>query len=425
MHNYRQLMINFNTFTLKNGLQVIVHRDASTPMAVLNILYKVGSRNETPEKTGFAHLFEHLMFEGSVNIPHYDTELQKVGGDNNAFTSPDVTNYYLSVPAVNIETGFWLESDRMLKLAFSEEKLKVQKNVVIEEFKQRYLNQPYGDVWHQLRPLAYKSHPYQWPTIGKQISHIEEATLNEVENFFNKWYNPANAILVVSGNVTTEQVKDLSEKWFAGISSHHVTPIECPAEPTQTQPRSLTTTGNVPQNAIYMAWHGVKRLSPQYHALDLVTDVLSQGSSSRLYNRLVKDKEIFSHINCFHTGSIDKGLVIIGGLINDEVSTEVAENAIWTEIDDLVNNGVTADELLKVKNQAESSLIFSEVEMLNRSYMLALGNMLGDTDYINKEPEKIRNVTQEQIQTLAKELFKREKTNTLYYNKKTEKLKTD
>ncbi len=290
-------MIEFNRFTLENGLKVIVHEDFTTPMAVLNILYDVGARDEEPNKTGFAHLFEHLMFGGSVNIPNYDEPLQRVGGENNAFTSNDITNYYITLPSTNLETAFWLESDRMLSLAFSEKSLDTQRNVVMEEFKQRYLNQPYGDVWLKLRPLAYQTHPYQWATIGQDLAQIENAKMEDVKAFFAKHYTPQNAILVVGGNVTTAEVKRLAEKWFAPIAAGNKYERNLPKELPQEEARSLTVTANVPLNAIYIAFPMPARKDPMYQVFDLLGDILSQGQSSRLYNSLLKEQQLFSDIN--------------------------------------------------------------------------------------------------------------------------------
>ncbi|RZK54086.1 MAG: insulinase family protein, partial [Pedobacter sp.] len=342
-------MVNFNRFTLANGLKVLVHEDPTTPMAVLNILYDVGARDEEAGKTGFAHLFEHLMFGGSVNIPSYDEPLQRVGGENNAFTSNDITNYYITLPATNIETAFWLESDRMLSLAFSEKSLDTQRNVVMEEFKQRYLNQPYGDVWLKLRPLAYQTHPYQWATIGQDLAQIEHAKMEDVKAFFKKHYNPQNAILVVGGNVKTEDVKALAEKWFEPIPAGERYLRDLPKELPQTEARTLTVNANVPLNAIYIAFKMPARNDANYQVFDLMSDILSQGQSSRLYNSLLKEQQLFSDINAYITSSLDEGLFIVEGKLVAGVSVETAERAIWTELQKMVSEVVTDDELTKVK----------------------------------------------------------------------------
>lgn len=408
-------MVKFNRFTLDNGLRVIVHEDHTTPMAVLNILYDVGARDEDPDQTGFAHLFEHLMFGGSVNIPQYDEPLQRVGGENNAFTSNDVTNYYITLPAANIETAFWLESDRMLSLAFSEKSLEVQRNVVIEEFKQRYLNQPYGDVWLKLRPLVYKKHPYQWATIGKEIKHIEDARIADVKAFFKKHYNPQNAIMVVGGNITTEQAKQLAEKWFGPIPAGEKYHRNLPKEPVQQEARRETVTAKVPLNDLYMAFHMPGRLEEGYYEMDLISDILSRGNSSRLYRTLVKDKQLFSEIHAYNMGSFDSGMLVIEGKPLKDVSIEAAEAAIWEELEKLKQQIVPADELTKVKNKTESTMVFSEMSLLDKAMNLAQFELLGDADKLNHETDKYLAITAQQIQKQAKEVFRKENCSTLIY----------
>ncbi|HEY9003294.1 MAG TPA: pitrilysin family protein [Mucilaginibacter sp.] len=408
-------MVKFNRFTLDNGLRVIVHEDHTTPMAVLNILYDVGARDEDPDKTGFAHLFEHLMFGGSVNIPVYDEPLQRVGGENNAFTTNDITNYYITLPSANIETAFWLESDRMLSLAFSKKSLEVQRNVVIEEFKQRYLNQPYGDVWLKLRPLVYKKHPYQWATIGKEIKHIEDAQMEDVKAFFAKHYNPQNAIMVVGGNVTTEQAKKLAEKWFSPIPAGEKYQRNLPQEPEQKEERRLTVAGKVPLNDVYIAFHMPGRLDEGYYEADLISDILSRGNSSRLYKTLVKDKQLFSEIHAYNMGSFDKGMFVVEGKPLENVSIETAEAAIWEELEIIKNQLVPADELTKVKNKTESTMVFSEMSLLDKAMNLAQFELFGDADKLNHETDKYLAVTAEQIQKQAKEIFRKENSSTLIY----------
>ena len=411
--------MDYQSFELKNGLKVIVHEDHSTKQAVLNLLYQVGSRDESEEKTGFAHLFEHLMFGGSKNIESYDEPLQTVGGENNAFTSPDLTNYYITIPSNNLETAFWLESDRMLSLSFNPEVLEVQRKVVIEEFKQRYLDQPYGDAWLKLRPLAYKEHPYKWATIGKEISHIEDATMDDVIAFFKKHYIPNNAILVVAGDVTLEQIKALSEKWFEPIPVGTLQERNLPKEPKQLEARKLELEADVPLNAIYKVYHMPDRLSSDYFAADLMGDVLGRGKSSRLYEKLVKSKNLMTSVNVYITGSIDAGLLVITGKLNEGVSFETFEAALDIEIEEIISNPISDEELEKVKNQAESAHIFSEMELLNKAYSLAYFTMLGDTSLINEEVNEIRAVEAIDIQKSAKRLLLKENCSTLYYKKKT------
>ncbi|WP_374951168.1 M16 family metallopeptidase [Mucilaginibacter sp.] len=408
-------MVKFNRFKLDNGLKVIVHEDNTTPMAVLNILYDVGARDENPDQTGFAHLFEHLMFGGSVNIPNYDGPLQRVGGENNAFTSNDITNYYITLPSANLETAFWLESDRMLSLAFSEKSLEVQRNVVIEEFKQRYLNQPYGDVWLKLRPLVYKNHPYRWATIGKTIKHIEDAKIEDVKAFFKKHYNPQNAIMVVGGDVKTEDVKALAEKWFGQIPAGEKYNRDLPQEEPQKEGRRETVTARVPLNDVYIAFQMEGRMDATYYAIELMSDILSRGNSSRLYKSLVKDKQLFSEVHAYITGSMDKGMFILEGKPLDGVTTSEAEQALWAELDKLKTEDVPADELTKVKNKTESTMVFSEMSLLDKAMNLAFHELMGDAERLNQETEKFLAVTAAQIREQANKLFRTENSSTLIY----------
>ncbi len=408
-------MISFNKTKLSNGLTVIVHEDESTPLATVNILYKVGARDEDPDKTGFAHLFEHLMFGGSVNIPDYDSPLQVAGGDNNAFTNNDITNYYLTLPAQNLETAFWLESDRMLSLAFSKKSLDVQRNVVIEEFKQRYFNQPYGDVWLLLRPLAYKVHPYQWATIGKEISHIENAKLDEVKSFFNTYYSPDNAIMVVAGNVKTEDVYRSAEKWFGEIKSRGNNAKKYPEEPKQTERRELTAERKIPYDSIYKAYHSCSRLDKEFYALDLLTDILSRGKSSRLYNELVKKQKLFSEINAYTTADFDKGLVVVEGKLVKGVSMKDAELAIDNELKKIKEELISDAEIEKVKNKVESTMVFSEIDLAGRALNLAIAEYMGDINLVNNEIEFYRAVTAEDIRKQAADVFRDTNSSVLYY----------
>ncbi|MEI2749129.1 MAG: pitrilysin family protein [Ferruginibacter sp.] len=408
-------MIQFEKFTLENGLRVLVHEDKSTPMAVVNVLYDVGARDEHPDKTGFAHLFEHLMFGGSKNIPIYDEPLQLAGGENNAYTTNDLTNYYCQLPAENIETAFWLESDRMLSLAFSKKSLEVQRKVVSEEFKEHYINKPYGDVWHKMRTLAYTNHPYRWMTIGASLDHIENATLDDVKAFFFKHYTPANAILVVAGNIETAQVKLLAEKWFGPIPSGTKYERNLPQEPTQTAPRKLEVSANVPLDALYKCWHIYPRTDKRYYAADLISDILSGGGSSRLFQRLVKEEKLFSNIDCYHFGSTDAGLMTIEGKLVKGVDIKVAEAAILDELEKLKKEGISVAELQKVKNKAESAMAFEDMSVMNRAASIAMYELLGDADLINTELARYQEVTADEILEQSRIIFDENNCSTMYY----------
>ncbi|MGN6163178.1 MAG: M16 family metallopeptidase [Flavisolibacter sp.] len=408
-------MVNFEKFILQNGLRVIVHQDTSTPMAVVNVMYDVGAKDEDPSRTGFAHLFEHLMFGGSINIPVYDEPLQMAGGENNAYTTNDLTNYYIQLPAENLETAFWLESDRMLSLAFTDNSLEVQRKVVSEEFKEHYLNKPYGDVWLKLRELAYQVHPYRWMTIGKELSHIENAQLQDVKNFFFKHYRPINAILVVAGNVTTEQVKTLAEKWFGPIESGEKYVRQLPEEPAQTAPKKLEVHANVPLDALYKCWHIYPRMDHRYYVSDLITEVLGGGGSSRLFQSLVKEKKLFSNIECYHFGTIDAGLLAIEGKLVKGVKIEEAEAAISEELDKIKSEKVSEEELQKVKNKTESMIAFEDMSLMNRANSLAMYELLGDASLMNSELDRYNAVTVDEILAESRQIFREENSSTLYY----------
>jgi predicted Zn-dependent peptidase len=411
-------MIQFERFALANGLRVIVHRDTSTPMAVVNVMYDVGARDEDPNKTGFAHLFEHLMFGGSLHIENYDEPLQMAGGENNAYTTNDLTNYYIQLPAENIETAFWLESDRMLSLAFGEKSLDVQRKVVCEEFKEHYINKPYGDAWHKMRELAYEVHPYRWMTIGKELSHVEKAKLEDVKDFFFKFYRPVNAILVVAGNVTVEQAKQLSEKWFGDIPPGEKYDRHLPQEPLQAKSKRQEIKADVPLDALYKAWHISSRLDKKYYIMDLITDILSGGGSSRLYHSLVKEKKLFSNIECYHFGSIDNGLLAIEGKLVKGIKMEDAEKAVDEELEKMKKELVSETELQKVKNKTESTIAFEDMSVMNRANSLAFYELLGDAELMNSELEKYAAVTTEDILDESKNIFKEENSSTLYYYSK-------
>jgi len=411
-------MIQFEKFELNNGLKVVVHQDTSTPMAVVNVLYNVGAKDEDPKQTGFAHLFEHLMFGGSVNIPVYDEPLQRAGGENNAYTTNDLTNYYCQIPAENIETAFWLESDRMLSLAFSEKSLEVQRKVVCEEFKEHYINKPYGDAWHKMRTLAYTQHPYRWMTIGAALSHVENATMQDVKDFFFRFYRPNNAILIVTGNVTTDQVKTLAEKWFGPIPAGEPYVRNLPAEPEQLKSKTLDVRADVPLDMLMMTWHMGDRNDQYYHATDLLTEVMGGGASSRLYEQLIKVKQIFSSIECYHFGTIDPGLLVIEGKLVKGVTMSVAEKAILDEIEHIKNEILPLKEVQKVINKTESLICFEDMSIMNRAHSLAYYELLGDASLMNSELKKYQEVTPQLIQETAQRIFKDTNRNTLYYYSK-------
>lgn len=407
-------MIQVNHYTLPNGLRIVHNEDNSTQMVALNLLYDVGARDEDPEHTGFAHLFEHLMFGGSVNIPDYDTPVQNAGGENNAWTNNDITNYYITLPYQNVETGFWLESDRMLSLDFSPQSLEVQRQVVIEEFKQRNLNQPYGDASHLLREMAYQTHPYRWPTIGKEISHIANATLDEVKSFFYRFYAPNNAILAVTGHISFDETVRLAEKWFGPIPAREIPKRQLPAESPQTAIRRRSVERRVPVDALYMAFHMCNRYHREYHVFDIITDLLSNGRSSRFIQTLVQEKKLFTSIDAYISGSLDEGLLHITGKPASGVTLEQAEEAVWQELDKLKTVPVTEDELEKVKNRYESEQIFNNINYLNVATNLAFFELLGRAEDINLEVGKYRSVTVGQIQDTARRTFVPENCNILY-----------
>jgi predicted Zn-dependent peptidase len=408
-------MIHFERAKLSNGLTVIVHRDRTTPMVAVDVCYKVGSIDEHPERTGFAHLFEHLMFGGSKHIPKFDEPLQNAGGDSNAFTSNDLTNYYLTLPKSNIETGFWLESDRMLELDFSQTNLDSQKNIVIEEFKQMQLNQPYGDVWALIKQLAYTTHPYQWTTIGKEVSHIEQANLQQVKDFYYAHYAPENAVLVVTGDVEFDLIVQLAEKWFGTIPSRKVQQRNIPKEPIQTKLRELEVERSVPNDMIYMAFHMAERLNPEYYATDLLSDILSTGNSSRLYQNLVQKQQLFSEVDAYLSGDFDPGLFIISGKPNDGISLETARKAIENELNKIKQELVSVAELEKVKNKVEANLVYGEINYLNKAMNLAADEVLLDANLINTQIDNYRSVSTIQIQELAQKIFQLPNCSVLNY----------
>jgi zinc protease len=408
-------MISFEKFTMANGLRVIVHEDHTTPMIAFNVLYDVGARDEDPGQTGFAHLFEHLMFGGSVNIPDYDEPLQMAGGENNAYTTNDITNYYIQLPRENIETAFWLESDRMLSLAFNENSLEVQRKVVSEEFKEHYINKPYGDVWKHLRELAYKKHPYQWMTIGKELKHIEDAQLSDVKAFFRKHYCPQNAVLCVAGDTSLDEVKALAEKWFGDIPGGDKYERNLPQEDKQDTPREQTVEADVPYDALYKAWHIGDRLSSEYYEADVITEILGGGHSSRLYQKLVKEQKLFSNISCHHTGSSDPGLLVIEGKLVAGVAIEAANEAVEKELLELKEKGISDEELVKAKNKIEAMITFEDMNLLSRANNLAFYELLGNANLMNTELDNYLSVSSERVSKAVNNILAPANGNTLFY----------
>ncbi len=408
-------MIDFKKHTLPNGLRVLLHKDSSTPIVTINTVYDVGAKDEEESRTGFAHLFEHLMFGGSVNIPEFDAPLQNVGGQNNAFTSNDITNYYITLPKQNIETGLWLESDRMLSLAFTPESLEVQRSVVIEEFKQRYLNQPYGDVWLLLRPLVYETHPYKWATIGKEISHIEIASMEDVKAFFFKHYTPQNAIISIAGDIDFEETIEQVEKWYGEIPAGNKYDRNLPKEPKQTEARFLEVKRNIPQNAIYKAWHICDRMNPDYYAIDLLSDILGRGNSSRLYQTLIKDKNLFTEIGAYQMGSMEPGLFVISGKVRKGIDMDTANKAIEDCLEEIKNELIDVDELTKVKNKVESTDEFGLMNSLNKAMRIGYFELLSDANLANTEMEEYVKITSENIKEIANKYLIPTNCSTLFY----------
>lgn len=400
-------MIEFEKFTLENGLRVIFHKDVTTPMVVVNTLYDVGSRDESPERTGFAHLFEHLMFGGSVNIPNFDTPLQEAGGNNNAFTSSDITNYYDVLPAQNIETALWLESDRMLSLAFTDKSLEVQRNVVIEEFKQRYLNQPYGDLWLEFNPLAYKIHPYNWVTIGKNIDHIKDATMEEVKGFFEKHYHPGNAILSIAGNLDFNTVKQLVEKWYGDIPAKKKVKRLLPEEPPQNEFRTKTIEREVPSDLYIYGFKMPGKGQKGYYEADLISDILGHGKSSRLHKVLKKKLELVTEVNAYVTDTLDTGLLVVVIRPNDGVTLEQIDVKVWNILEKLKSTLIETVELQKIINKLKTSKAFEEQGVLNKSMSLAMCELMGDINLINTEVKEYEKVTAQSIQKTAQDILRK------------------
>lgn len=410
-------MIDYSRKVLSNGLIFLHHYDETTPFVVVNTLYKVGAKDEDEHRTGFAHLFEHLMFSGSKHFPEFDKPLQEAGGENNAFTNNDYTNYYDTVPSNNVEIPLCLEADRMVHLNINKKSLDVQRKVVCEEFKENYINQPYGNVWHLLREMVYETHPYRWPTIGKELSHIEEASLDDVKAFYQRYYHPADAILVIAGNIEKEKALSLAKKYFGGLKAEPVSPKSF-QEPEQKQAKEKTVYEDVPLNALFIAFKMCDSLHPDFYTADVTTDILSNGNSSRLYERLVKNEKAFVEIDAHISSSDDIGMLVVEGKIADGYDVQKAEALIWEELDKLRNDGVPETELRKCKNKMLTYMNFSEASLLNRAISLAYYEKLGDANRINEEEKNYERVSAEDLKRFAGQTFRKEKSNTLFYLKK-------
>jgi Predicted Zn-dependent peptidases len=408
-------MVHFSRRTLPNGLRVLIHEDNATPLVAVNVSYYVGSRDELPDKTGFAHLFEHLMFAGSKNVPDFDDPLQRAGGENNAFTTNDYTTFYEIVPSENLETALWLESDRMLALNINQRSLQVQQKVVVEEFKETCLNEPYGDSWHHLSEMMYREHPYRWPVIGLVPEHVENATLNDVKSFYKTWYTPSNAVLSIAGNVSESEAFALAEKWFAGIPAAPLQNRNIRAEPPQTSPQHKVLKAQVPVPAIYLAFRTPARKAPSFYPVDLLSDVLALGPSSRLYRRLLKERQIFSSIDAYVTANLDPGLLVIEGRPAAGVPPEEALAAVWAELELLKNAAIDERELLKIQHRFESTLVFSETSVLNKAQNLAFYELLDRAELMNEETDIYLKVTPQEMKAAANELFRAENSATLIY----------
>ncbi len=411
-------MIEYRQTRLANGLTVIANRDGASRMAAVNILYKVGARNEDPRRTGFAHLFEHLMFRGTREVPDFDTPVQMACGENNAFTNNDYTDFYITLPVANIETALWLESDRMTGLDLSAEACEVEKRVVIEEFRQRYLNQPYGDMNMLLRALAYERHPYRWATIGLTPDHIEAATLDEVRDFYRRFYHPSNAILSVSADIDPDEVFALAEKWFAPIADSGCAATPIPPEPEQRAARRRVVERDVPATAITVAYHMGDRLSRDFHAGDMASDLLAGGDSARLYEHLIKGEKLFSGVNAYITGDVDCGLFVFTGQLLPSTTEERAEEALRREAEELMRGAISDYEMEKVKNKFEANTLFGELNVMNKAMNLGYYAMLGDTALVNREVDIYRSLTADDVADFSRRTFRADNSSTIIYRAK-------
>ena len=408
-------MITYDKHTLRNGLTVIANRDRSSRMAAVNLLYKVGARNEQPFRTGLAHLFEHLMFRGTHLVPDFDTPVQMACGENNAFTNNDYTDFYITLPVANIETALWLESDRMTGLNLSSEAIQIEKRVVIEEFRQRYLNQPYGDQNMLLRDMVYTAHPYRWATIGLTPDHIEQATEEEIRDFYRHFYHPSNAILSVSADIAPEQIFELATKWFEGIEDTPYSIPAIPQEPPQTKARRKEVERDVPATTITIAFQMGERLSRDFFLGDMTSDLLAGGDSARLYERLIKTKRLFASTNAYISGDVDRGMFVFTGELLPQTSESEAEQAIWAEIADLQAGNITEYELEKVKNKFEANTLFGELNVMNKAMNMGYYEMIGDLPLINREVDIYRSLSATDVADFCSRTFRPENSSTLIY----------
>lgn len=411
------MSIPFTRHRLSNGLTLIIHQDTTTPLAACNIVYHVGSRDENPEQTGMAHLFEHFMFSGSVHIQNFDTELQKIGAVNNAYTSQDITHYYAILPANNLETLFWLESDRMLSLGFEQEQLDIQKHVVIEEFKENFLNRPFGNLWHHFYHQVYQQYPYRWLPIGEKIEHIESVTMSDVKDFFYRFYRPNNAVLVVSGNVVPEEVIALAEKWFGNIPAGVPIVRNYPKENTQKESRFQLIEDNFPYELLVKGWLMCDRLNPDFYAHDLLSDLLGAGHSSYLYRKFVTEESLFTSLSCHISAVAGPGTFVIMGTPTEGVSLEEADQQLSDYLHNFTFDGNLPHNLQKVKNRVETILLNNEIKIEERSSILAVSETISCIEDYEKEKENYFAVSETKIKELYPKLLDKTKSNTSFYRK--------
>ena len=408
-------MIHFNSHRLKNGLRLIHHYNATTSMVAVNLLFDVGSSDENPSKTGLAHLMEHLMFSGSKHVAKFDDMLQRAGGDSNAWTSCDVTNYYDVLPVHNLETALWLESERLVNLNLTEENIAIQKSVVTEEFKQRYLNQPYGDVLHLTHGLAYEVHPYRWPTIGLDVDTIKSFTSDDIINFHNRFYSVNNMVLCISGNVDFDTAVKLVEKWFGDIEPYDIAPRNLPEEPVQQQCRFITHKSEVPNNMLFLTYHMCSRTSADYPVSDIISDILGNGMSSRFYQQLILNTNMFADVDASVMGARDPGLFYIRARLEQGVDFDKARDAINEVLRQLIDGGATQHEIDKCVNKYISNKLFENVGYAEKAVSLCMHELLWGAQGINTENDRYREITPQAVNSVASQLFDSNNCSIIYY----------